>query len=128
MRIESNSMHLPVMLVQLSSWQAGMTKVVKDNLATTSGRRDIVSGCTLGPSDIINVNRIDLSGLARGLGRGAADGSAQVDFLHTNAIIDFDRLKDLLASEEGMTATLIDRDRINFEPGPVACCGILRGA
>lgn len=128
MRIESDAMHLPVMLVQLSSGQAGMTKVVQDDLATTSGRRDIVSRCTLGPGDIIDVDCVDLPGLARGLGRGAADGSAQVDFLHTNAIIDFDRLKDLLASEEGMTATLIDRDRINFEPGPVACCGILRGA
>lgn len=127
-RIKSDAMHLPVMLMQLSSRQASMTQVVQDNLATTSGRGDIVARCTFRPGDIINVDCVDLPGLARGLGGGAADSSAQVDIFYANAILDLDRLENFLAAEEGMATTLVDRDRVDLEPGPVACCGILRGA
>lgn len=73
MRVEGDSMYLAIMLMQLCSRKTCMTEIVQDDLATGGCSGDIVASIAFRPSNICNVDSVDLSRPSRCLGRCASD-------------------------------------------------------
>jgi hypothetical protein len=111
-RIESELVHLAVVLVQAGQLNAGAIEVIEDDLAIGLSCRDVGVEVAVRPLDVVDAKTLALAG-RRGSGDCRVLGivensSTQVGVLEYLGALHAHRFEDLFACENGMGALAVD--------------------